>query len=119
MKQRYFKVQFGYGKADFFTITEEELPRAIYSKLKGTMFKFKDGTAMKDGKTFISFDPDYYRHTGWNYDYQPVKQQEFAELRSYAKLYEGTVDKALQLAQEAIKTGNSLLLDQGHLNLHA
>lgn len=121
MKQveRFFRVQFGYGKGEFFTISEDELPRAIYAKLKGSMFKFKDGTAMKDGKSFISFDPDYHRHTGWNPTYEPSTSADFAEIRQFAPHYEGSIDKALNLAQEAIKTGNVLLLDQMQLTITA
>lgn len=118
-KKRYFRVQYGHDKGDFLSITEEELPRAIYAKLNGTMFKYANGTGMKDGKTFLSFDPDYHKHTGWARDHKPTKSEDFREIHMYCPDYTGSVDRALAIAKEAIKTGNILLLEQKQLEIPA
>lgn len=116
-KKRYFRVQYGHGKGDFLSITEDELPRAIYAKLNSTMFKYANGTGMKDGKTFLSFDPDYHRHTGWALDHKATTREDFKEIERYCPDYTGVFDAALALASEAVKTGNVLLLDQTKLQL--
>lgn len=58
---------YGYGKDNFYSISEEELPRAIRAQVNGTVAILNEGTVA--GNNIMAIMPDYNRHLGYKRDY--------------------------------------------------
>lgn len=65
---KYFRVYFGYGKDDFYSIEEKELPKAIKAQITGQVALLSVATI--SGNEIKRIQPDYQRDMGWNRDYQ-------------------------------------------------
>lgn len=106
--KRYFRVKYGYTAGEFISIPEEYLAKAIYSKQKQTLFSYND--RIIDGKEIKTFTPDFHKHTGWNEWYEPKDSEDFKQIERDCPDYTGYVDKATNIAIEAVRTGNVALL---------
>ncbi len=56
---KYFRVKFGFDKNDFYSIDENDLPKALRAQVNGTIFVCDEGT----------ISPDYNRKMGYKRDY--------------------------------------------------
>lgn len=65
---KYFRVIYGYGKDDFFSIEESDLLRAMRAQVHGTIFACDEGT--RAGNDIKGIQPDYNRILGVNRDHQ-------------------------------------------------
>lgn len=64
---KYYRVKFGFGKDDFYSVGEDELPKAIRAQVNGSIFVCEEGTVA--GNNIMSIAPDYNRALGVNRDY--------------------------------------------------
>lgn len=64
---KYYRVKYGYGGNDFYSVNEEEVKKAIRAQINGTVAIFEEGTVA--GNHIISISPDYNRLLGYNSDY--------------------------------------------------
>lgn len=64
----FYKVKTGFARDEFLSIPENELAKAIYAHLFGTIFVHSKGTL--SGKLIQRIDPDYHRALGLNFDYE-------------------------------------------------
>lgn len=65
---KHFKVKFGYGANDFYSIPETELDKALRAQINGTIFVCEEGTIA--GNNIMAIHPDYNTLMGYNRDYQ-------------------------------------------------
>lgn len=106
---KYFRVKIGYGKDDFISVDETELPRAIIAQGTGRVAVFKEGTVA--GNHIMAIVPDYQRALGFARDYQ-LSGEDYSELGSKPNEYRMALQEATQQANLAIgdgKTGQKLL----------
>ena len=68
MTMKYYRVQYGFGKDDFFSVDETDLQKALKAQLTGAIVVLKEGTL--NGERILTIKPDYQREMGWNRDYQ-------------------------------------------------
>lgn len=66
---KYFRVKHGYGKDDFLSVDENDLPKAFLAQISGKVFAASDGSGSIRGNDIISILPDYNRALGLNRDY--------------------------------------------------
>lgn len=78
--QKYhFRVKFGFGTTEAVTITQDDLPRAIYAQLNGTTVLLNGASI--NGKYIISISPDVHHYTGWNRGYEPKDADDFKQIQ--------------------------------------
>lgn len=65
---KYFRVKYGYGKDEFYSVDETEVPKAIKAQVDGSVFICSEGTIA--GNNIMAVQPDYNRLLGFNRDYQ-------------------------------------------------
>jgi hypothetical protein len=97
---KYFRVKFGYGKDDFVSVDETELPTALRAQITGKIGSFKEGTIA--GNNIMAIVPDYQRAMGWGRDYQ-LTGEDYAEIggatqREYQNLLEETKYQVNQIS---------------------
>lgn len=63
-----YRVYFGYGKDDFYSIPETDLQKAIKAQITGQVALFENSSI--SGNEIKRIQPDYQRDMGWNRDYQ-------------------------------------------------
>lgn len=64
---KYFRVKYGYGKDDFYSVEESDVARAIKAQGDGSVFVCSEGTI--SGNNIMAVMPDYNRVLGYNRDY--------------------------------------------------
>lgn len=64
----YYRVKFGYGADDFYSVDESEVGRAVKAQGEGTVFTCAEGTI--SGNNIMAIMPDYNRILGYNRDYR-------------------------------------------------
>lgn len=64
---KYYRVKYGYGKDDFYSIPEEDLAKAMRAQANGTILICDEGTIA--GNNIMGISPDYNRALGVNRDY--------------------------------------------------
>lgn len=65
---KYFRVKYGFGKDDFYSVEEGDVMKAIKAQVNGSIFITQDGETVA-GNNIISIAPDYNRVLGVNRDY--------------------------------------------------
>lgn len=101
---KYFRVKIGYGKDDFISIDETELPRAIIAQGTGRVAVFKEGTV--GGNHIAAIVPDYQRALGFARDYQ-LTGEDYGQLGSKTNEYRLALEEATQQANLTIGSGKS------------
>lgn len=79
---KYYRVKWGYGADDFYSVSENEVGRAIKAQGEGTVFACSEGTI--SGNNIMAIMPDYNRALGYNRDYH-LTGEDYAELPSGAQ----------------------------------
>lgn len=79
---KYYRIKWGYGKDDFYSVNEQDVPRAIKAQLTGSVFMCDEGTIA--GNSIMAIMPDYNRILGFNRDYQ-LTGEDYAELTRETK----------------------------------
>lgn len=74
---KHFRVYFGYGKDDFYSIPETELAKAINAQLTGKVALLEAGTI--SGNEIKRIQPDYQRIMGYNRDHQ-LGSEDYVEI---------------------------------------
>lgn len=64
---KYYRVKYGYGKDDFYSVDEDELPGALRAQVNGGIFVCSEGTI--SGNNIMAVSPDYNRLMGYHRDY--------------------------------------------------
>ena len=83
---KYFKVIYGYGKDDFFSIPQTELAKGINAQVTGKIALFETGSI--SGNEIKKILPDYQKEMGWNRDYQ-LGHEDYAQIgKKLIKEYE-------------------------------
>lgn len=74
---KYYRVKFGYGKDDFYSVDENEAKKAIQAQITGAVAILSEGTIA--GNHIMSIRPDYNRLLGLNREYE-LKSDDYKEL---------------------------------------
>lgn len=95
--QKWFKCKIGFGKDDYISIEEQELPTAIKAQVTGKVAIFKEGTIA--GNNIISILPDWNKDMGWNRDYQ-LESEDYEQIGKEKQL---AYKEIISLANEKVK----------------
>lgn len=74
---KHYRVKYGYGKDDFYSILETDLEKAMRAQISGTVFVCEEGTIA--GNNIMQIVPDYQRLLGLNRDYE-LNHEDYQEL---------------------------------------
>jgi hypothetical protein len=74
---KYFRIKYGYGKNEFFSVPESEVAKAMYAMTRGTIFSCSSGVVA--GKSIIAITPDYHRFLGLNPNYE-LQEEDFRQI---------------------------------------
>lgn len=74
---KYYRVQYGFGKDEFYSVDETELPKALRAQIQGAVVFLKEGTL--NGERIITIKPDYQRLMGFKRDYE-LNGEDYSEI---------------------------------------
>lgn len=94
---KYYRVKYGYGKDEFYSVEESELAKAIKAQGDSSIFICSEGTI--SGNNIMAIMPDYNRALGYKRDYA-MTGEDYDELprsvqREHTELLEQTKMGAL------------------------
>lgn len=110
-KERFFRVKYGFNKADQVCIPESEVERAIYAQIKGTPMQL--GNAFVKGSNIISITPNYHKHTGWNEWYEPVSGDDWMQIKRDCPNYDGILEHYKDRIQYLMSNNQEKLIGKG------
>jgi hypothetical protein len=93
----YYRVKTGYGKGEFLSIEQSELPMAINAQINNRVAVFKTGTVA--GNHIMSITPDWNKMLGYNPDYVLTGE----DIREVPKLKQAEANLAIENAGEIVK----------------
>lgn len=64
---KYYRVVYGYGKDDFYSVPETDVAKALRAQVNGTVFICDEGSIA--GNSIQAIRPDYNRLMGYKRDY--------------------------------------------------
>lgn len=104
----YYKIQFGYGKDDYLTITQDELHKAFALFVTGKGRGVFNGGAVR-GQDILRIVPDWHTAMGWNKTHQ-MDTFDYEAIEPKKSRYQLIYDKAKQYAYYLIKNNKEDLL---------
>lgn len=112
---KYFRVKIGYGKDDFISVDETELPRAIVAQGTGRVAVFKEGTV--SGNHIMAIVPDYQRELGYARSYA-LEAEDYEHLGDKKQAeYRDALAEATRKANTAIGNNNPRMLEPGAVGM--
>jgi hypothetical protein len=100
---KYFRIKYGYGKNEFFSVPETDVAKAMYAMTRGTIFSCSSGTVA--GKSIIAITPDYHRFLGVNPDYE-LQGEDFRQIgNSKMREFEEIIALSSEKASAALPGG--------------
>lgn len=115
MKERFFKIKYGYSVADSISIPESELDKAIYAQISGNPIQL--GNSYINGKNIISITPHWHKHTGWYDWYEPKSGEDFEQIKRDCPDYEGIIGAHKNHVQNLLQQGKVGLIGKEQLKL--
>lgn len=107
---KYFKIIYGYNEADYITINENELPKAlVLFKEPNNRAVFENGAVR--GQDIMRIVPDWHTDQGWNKGWK-MTPDDFSDIKHLESGYKKTYAQAELIADTAIKTGNREMLNK-------
>ena len=103
IKEKYFRVKYGFGVMDKVSISENELEKAIYAQITGSPIHLKDSYI--NGRNIISISPDYHKYTGWYDSYEPKDGDDFKQIERDCPDFTGVVEQSKSRVNYLIQTG--------------
>lgn len=107
---KYFKIIYGYNESDYITITENELPKAIWLFKQGTNRAVFENGAVR-GQDIMRIVPDWHSVMGWNKGWK-MTPDEFNDIKHLEKPYKDTYAKAELISARAIQENKIELLEK-------
>jgi len=90
VKEKYFKIKYGFGVFDFVSLKDSEVEKAIYAQLKGVPVRL--GDSFVNGKNIISITPHLHKYTGWNDTYEPASSEDLKQIKRDCPNFEGCLE---------------------------
>lgn len=110
----HFKVKTGFNAEDFISIQEDELEKAIYAQITGSVAIFKGSTVR--GTMIQSITPDIHMKMGWNQGYK-LGPEDMAEVGGKLATEQALIGKAKDNVQAYIASGRTDLIGKSPLTL--
>jgi len=107
---KFFKIQFGYGEADYLKITENELPKAIALFMEGSGRALFESGAIR-GQDIIRITPDWHTDQGWHKGWK-MQPEDYQAIEHLEGVYNETYLRAREVAEYAIKENKRELLNE-------
>lgn len=106
---KYFKIIYGYNETDYISVSENELPKAIWLFKQGSnRAVFEEGAVR--GQDIMRIVPDWHSSQGWNKGWK-MTADDFADVRHLENPYKETYSEANLIADFAIKSNNTDILN--------
>lgn len=103
IKEKYFKVRFGFGVNDFVSVKDEEVEKAIYAQVKGTPVRL--GDSFVNGKNIVSITPHYHKYTGWYDSYEPKDGEDWKQIERDCPKFDGVLESYTNRVRELMSKG--------------
>lgn len=104
-----FKIVYGYGEADYISITENQLATAISVFMEGGRAIFNENAIR--GQDIMRIVPDWHAEKGWNKGYKMIAE-DYADIKPLERDYQDIYNKAKYLAEYSMKENRRDLLSQ-------